>query len=161
MLNRYGCCVANNVISSGQCTITWHVDDLKISHREATVVKEVIKKIEEVYGKMMVDYSDSREYVGIHFEYLRDERVVVEALENFPEDTTRVVSTPAIIHLFEVDENCVKLTEKDLGIFHSIVAKLLFVNKRARPDILVDVSYLTMKVSKDDKDDLKNLKRLL
>ena len=59
-------------------------DDLKISHREATVVKEAIKEIEEVYGKMMVDYSDSREYVGTYLEYLRDERVVVEALENFP-----------------------------------------------------------------------------
>ena len=71
------------------------------------------------------------------------------------------MSTPATIHLFEVDENCVKLTEKDLGIFHSIVAKLLFVSKQARPDILVAVSYLTMKVSKADEDDWKNLKRLL
>ena len=48
MLNRYGCRVGNNVISGDQCTITWHMDDLKISHREATVVKEAIKEIEEV-----------------------------------------------------------------------------------------------------------------
>ena len=139
------------------------MDDLKISHREAVVVKEAIKEIEEVYGKMTMNHSDNHEYVGMYFEYLRDEKTVVftmenhieEALENFPGDTTKVVSTPAAVHLFEVDENCVTLIKKDRGIFHSIVAKLLFVSKRSKSDILVNVSYLT------DKDDWKKLKRLL
>ena len=89
------------------------------------------------------------------------ENHIEEALEKFPEDTTKVVSTPAVVHLFEVDENCAKLIEKDRSIFHSIVAKLLFVSKRARLDILVAVSYLTTRVSKADEDDWKNLKRLL
>ena len=169
VLNRYDCCVANKVINGDQCTITWHVDDLKISHREKTVVKEIIKEIEEVYGKMTVNHTDKHEYVGMHFEYLRNKKAVVftmenhleEALDSFPDDTNKVVSTPAAVHLFEVDETCTKLTEKDRSIFHSIVAKLLFVSKRARPDILVAVSYLTTRVSKADEDDWKKLKRLL
>ena len=70
VLNRHDCCVTNKVINGGQCTITWHVDYLKISHREATVVKEIIIEIEEVYGKMTVNHFDSQEYVGMHFEYL-------------------------------------------------------------------------------------------
>ena len=41
------------------------------------------------------------------------ENHIEEALEKFPEDTTKVVSTPTAIHLFEVDENCAKLIEKD------------------------------------------------
>ena len=73
MLNRYDCCVANKIINGGQCTITWHVDDFKISHRETTVVKEIVKEIEEVYGKMTVNHSNKHEYVGMNFEYLRDE----------------------------------------------------------------------------------------
>ena len=89
------------------------------------------------------------------------ENHIEEALEKFPEDTTKVVSTPAVVHLFEVDENCAKLIEKDRSIFHSIVAKFLFVSKQARPDILVAVSYLTTRVSKADEDDWKKLKRLL
>ena len=41
------------------------------------------------------------------------------------------------------------------------MAKLLFVSKRARTDILVTVSCLTTRVSKADEDDWKKLKRLL
>jgi len=31
-INPYDSCVANKVINGKQCTIGWHVDDLKISH---------------------------------------------------------------------------------------------------------------------------------
>ena len=41
------------------------------------------------------------------------ENHIEEALDNFTEDTTKVVSTPAAMYLFEVDENCAKLIEKD------------------------------------------------
>ena len=40
VLNRYNSCVANKKIKASQCTITWHVDDLKISHRDIKVVKK-------------------------------------------------------------------------------------------------------------------------
>ena len=62
--------MANKVIDGNQYTITWHVDYLKISHKKTTVVKEIIKEIEEVYGKMTVNHFDSQEYVEMHFEYL-------------------------------------------------------------------------------------------
>ena len=31
-INPYDCCVANKMVNGKQCTILWHVDDLKISH---------------------------------------------------------------------------------------------------------------------------------
>ena len=31
-INPYDCCVANKTVNGKQCTILWHVDDLKISH---------------------------------------------------------------------------------------------------------------------------------
>ena len=33
-LNEYDQCMANKTINGKQCTIIWHVDDLKISHVE-------------------------------------------------------------------------------------------------------------------------------
>ena len=63
--------------------------------------------------------------------------------------------------MFEVNEESVKLPEKDRAIFHSILAKDMFVSKWVRPDILVVLSYLNMRVSKNDEDDWKKLKRLL
>lgn len=46
------------------------------------------------------------------------------------------------------------------GQSHSLVAKLLFVAKRARPDILTAVSALTTRVSNTDTDDMNKLRRI-
>jgi hypothetical protein len=35
--NPYDWCVANKTINGKQCTILWHVDDLKISHEDPEV----------------------------------------------------------------------------------------------------------------------------
>jgi len=44
-LNEYDKCVANKIINRKQCTIIWHVDDLKISHVEPKVVNDIIKNL--------------------------------------------------------------------------------------------------------------------
>jgi len=39
-LNEYDPCVANKMINRKQCTIIWHVDDLKISHVKKKVMEQ-------------------------------------------------------------------------------------------------------------------------
>jgi len=39
--NPYNQCVANKTINPKQCTIKWHVDDLKISHVEKDMVVDI------------------------------------------------------------------------------------------------------------------------
>ena len=41
-LNPYERCVANKTINRRQCTILWHVDELKISHVDSNVVDDII-----------------------------------------------------------------------------------------------------------------------
>ena len=48
--NPYNWCVMNNTIDGAQCTILWHVDDLKISHVKPNVVTKVIKQLEAEFG---------------------------------------------------------------------------------------------------------------
>jgi len=48
-LNEYDKCIANKTINGKQCTILWHVDNLKISHVDPKVVNDVIKKLEEKF----------------------------------------------------------------------------------------------------------------
>ena len=38
VVNPYDECVANKKCSGGQLTVTWHVDDIKVSHKSSTVV---------------------------------------------------------------------------------------------------------------------------
>ena len=168
VLNPYDPCVANKVINGKQCTICWYVDDLKISHVDLRVVNNIITKIEERYGKMTVTRGNKHVYVGMDIEYTQNGEAKIcmkdyinEAIEAFPEDCTKLAKTPAGPHLFEVNNACTKLNEEDRKIFHSITAKLLFVAKRARPDIQVPIAFLTSRVTKADKDDWKKLKRLL
>lgn len=53
-LNKYNPCVANMQIEGSTCTIAWHVDDTKISHKNPKVVDNIIALLEKKHGKMTV-----------------------------------------------------------------------------------------------------------
>jgi len=42
-INDYERCISNKMINGKQCTIIWHVDDLKISHEKKAVVEDLLK----------------------------------------------------------------------------------------------------------------------
>ena len=48
VVNPFDQCVANKVINGTQATITWHVDDLKISHVNPQVVTDLIGMLNSV-----------------------------------------------------------------------------------------------------------------
>ena len=54
-----------------------------------------------------------------------------------------------------------KLSEKGAQTLHTIVEKLIFLCKQARPDILTGVAFLMTLVREPDKDDDKKLLRIL
>ena len=68
---------------------------------------------------------------------------------------------PAANPLFEVDDNGVKLKPEQKDLFHEFVAKLLFLGKRARPDLQTAISFLSTRVTEPDTDDYKKLIRLM
>ncbi len=168
-VNPYDNCVANKIMPDGtQCTVCWYVDDLKISHVLKSVVEDIVKKIEERYGKMTITRGNKHTYIGMDIEFTGNREVqilmkdyIVEALEMFPEDCTGHVTTPAANLLFTVDPSATRLSEEKRTLLHSITAKLLFISKRARPNSQVPISFLTGRVTKADTDDWKKLKRLL
>jgi len=43
--------MANKDIAGKQCTILWHVDDLKISHVDKIVVEDILKKLNKKFGQ--------------------------------------------------------------------------------------------------------------
>ena len=84
-----------------------------------------------------------------------------EAIDMFGEDIDSSIVTPALKNLFIVKEDAIELDEARSDIFHSIVAKLLFIMKQARPDLETSVSFLMTRVSKSDEDNWRKLKRCL
>ena len=48
-------CVANKMVNGKQLTVTFHVDDVKASHKDPKVIDEFIKWVEKKYGNVKID----------------------------------------------------------------------------------------------------------
>jgi hypothetical protein len=70
-------------------------------------------------------------------------------------------SSPATDMLFRINDDATKLGVEDAAYFHSHTAKLLYLGKRARPELLTAVSFLATRVKDSDVDDMAKLKRAL
>ena len=70
--------------------------------------------------------------------------------------------TPAADHLFTVDtETGTKIDAGLAVIFHTNTAKLLFLSKRAQPDVQIPVAFLCTRVKEPDRDNWKKLGRIM
>lgn len=65
---------------------------------------------------------------------------IEEFIEEEPDERMRPVHTPASNYLFRV-RDVEKISRRRVGLFHSVVAKLLFVAKRARHNLLLTVLF--------------------
>ena len=74
-----------------------------------------------------------------------------ECIEAFDEEIKKA-NTPAKHNLFDVND-IKQMSEIRMEIFHHIVAKLLYVSKRARVDIDLAVSFLCTRVSRSTEED--------
>ena len=63
-----------------------------------------------------------------------------EALDWFGETICEKPTTPTNNSLFNVQEDSIELNQEKSNLFHSIVAKLLYICKRARPDVETTVA---------------------
>ena len=144
-INPYDWFVANKQIDGQQCTLVWHVDDMKISHADSTVVDRIINMLEAEFGKeapLTIRRGKIHDYLGMTLDFSLDGKVQIsmedyirKMLAELPDDMAGVATTPAAEHLFKVNQSPTYLDEKDAMFFHHNVAKLLFLCKRARPDI--------------------------
>jgi hypothetical protein len=159
-------CVANKMINGKQCTIIWHMDDLKISHVYVGVLDSIIDSLEEKYGKeeapLTVNHGTVHEYLGMTIDFSVDGKVkfiinhYVEVLiDEIPEEFMGHAATPAANHLFQVNDKAEKLDDEKSEKFHHLTAKLLYLSKRARPDLQTAVAFLCKRVNQPNVDDWK------
>jgi hypothetical protein len=109
-LNPYDPCVANNVIAGEQFTLTWNVDDIKMSHKYSNEVTKVIDWLKEIYGdNMHVSRGLVHEYLGMTLDYTVKGEVKITMVDylkgligDFPEVIDETAPTAASEHLFDV-----------------------------------------------------------
>ena len=167
--NPYDSCVANKIINDKQCTILWHVDDLKISHVDPKVVTSIIDMVEAEFRKeapLTKTRGKIHEYLGMTIDFSINGKVqfsminyVQGILDELPDDMSGECVTPAPNYLIEVNDDCDKLDPETADMFHQNTAKLLFLCKRVRPDIQPAVAFLCTRVKGPDTDDYQKLTR--
>ena len=170
--NPYDHCTVNRMFGNDQCTIQWHVDDLKISCKNSKVVDSVIAKLRKYYGKV-APLTERRgkvhEYLGMTIDYSTQDKVtfkmfdyITDIIESLPDDMKGSAISPASNFLFRVDEtNMNKLDKQGMELFHHYTAQLLFLSKRARPDLQTAVAFLCTRVHEPDSDDYGKLARVM
>ena len=122
-MNPYDPCVANAQIKGSQCTIVWYVDDNKISHKDPSVVNDMIQCIEAKFGPMTKTHGDKHEFLGMKLRFdCQDKTVKIlmqmyidEAIHQSQLDMRHAAATPATKSLFEIDPNAAQLSPPELN----------------------------------------------
>jgi hypothetical protein len=170
--NCYDRCTFNKMVDGNQITIQFHVDDLKISHKDQSVIDAVLLDLNNEFGTTRKPLAATtgliHDYLGITIDYSEVNRVkftmydyLEDILDEMPDDMNGTAPTPASANLFDVDEDSTLLNEKESDFFHRTTARLLFAAKRARPDLQVAVAYLCTRVKAPNQSDYRKLARVI
>jgi len=106
---------------------------------------------------MTIDYSTEGKVIFRMNDYV--ENLLAEVRDEAVMNGTS--PDPANDDLFTIDDDKLGLGTEDKECFHTMVAKLLFLSKRARPDIQQAVAFLTTRVSKATEEDYGKLARVI
>ncbi|KAG7352414.1 reverse transcriptase RNA-dependent DNA polymerase [Nitzschia inconspicua] len=80
-INRYDACVANKIVNSKPCTIAWYMDDLKLSHEDPAVFKDIFVKLQAKFGNeapLPVTCGKVHNYLGMRIDYSIDAKVQLQ-----------------------------------------------------------------------------------
>ena len=156
--NPYDLCVFNKIVDGKQVTITLYVDDLLVTCESEPILDAAIAEVQGLFGGATVHKGKVHSYLGMTFDFTQEGSVSVK-MDGYVEDVikeyrvTGTAKSPAQADLFEIDEAAALLTAAKAGELHSRVAKLLYMAKRARPDLLTAISFLSTRVQKPTEQD--------
>ena len=150
-------CTFNKMVNGEQITVQFHVDNLKVSHKDQAVLEDFLSNLRDEFGQedkltenkglvyeylgITIDYSIPRKVVFTMFNYLKG--VIIEANKDLKNSCSYY---PGNDSLMKVDLDSPRLPIKDTALFHRHVARLLFASKRTRPDMRVCVAFLCTRV---------------
>ena len=167
--NVFDQCTFNKTDAAGyQVTIIMHVDDMLITCANKFTLDWVLDTLALKFPETKCHYGPCVPFLGMDMDFTvpGDVRITMQGAETDILATAgpigdRETKSPALENLFEVNANSELVGQSDQDWFRSNVAKLLYLGKRARPEILTATSFLATRAAKADEDDLGKLRRVL
>jgi hypothetical protein len=142
-----------------------YVDNLLLFAMKA-VVDMVLAKLKESFQWLTVEHGVlTMSYLGMQLVF-GDNNITVDMvfyLEKVLEGISGLTrqSIPGTRNVFQVDKDAALLGKDQATYFLTITAKLLYLAKRVRPDILTIISFLCTRVTAPTVEDMLMLKHLL
>jgi len=174
--NPYYPCVCNKMVTCGNVTVQHtfklHVDDLMAAVDVAQINTNFKAWLNMKYGGhggVKVMRGRIHEYLGMTLDFTKKGEVAVDMsdyvasmVDDSPfEIGSKAAHTPAAEDLFDHNDMSHLLSENQKREFHMIVAKGLFMCRRARPDIHTMIAVLYTRVQAPTDQDWEKLERLL
>jgi hypothetical protein len=161
-------CVFNRTINNVQFTVAVYVDDLLISCKNKRLITDFKRALEIEYEEINFDDKVKLSYLGMLIDNSNENYIeismpsfVEQIIDESKIDKSTTSTTPSSSKLFDVIEDDNRLGADESENFHTIVAKLLYLSKHSRPDILLATTFLCTRVQNPGGDDLKKLNRLV
>jgi hypothetical protein len=162
-------------VNGSQHTVIFHIDDLKSSHQDKQVNNEFLKWLNKVYGshkEVTCTRGKIHKYLGMQMDYSEAGKIVIDMrdyiqkmIKEFPTNlrNKKPSPTPAGHDLFDQHDNIAykKLEPTKKELFHSMVAKGLFLASRGRPDIQLTIAHLCTRVQEPTTNNWEKLERMM
>ena len=109
------------MINGKQCTIVWHVDDLKISHVDLKANYTIIGLLDAEFGKiapLSATRGKIHDYLGMTIDYSEKGQVKIKMIDyvdkilaDLPKEMDGEAPTPTADHFFDVNDESPKVDE--------------------------------------------------
>ena len=141
------------------------MDDVKPRHKSPQVNKVFLNWCEEKYGSNLNGHitkvnGKKHDYLAMKLDhsiqgklkvYMRE--YIKELIKAFPGKMSDNIECPWTTRLFNINNENKPLDEYRKDIFHTLVMKCMFLAKRAKPDVLAGISFLSTRVMRSDEED--------
>lgn len=159
-------CVLNCDYKGAQLTVTVYVDDIMATCVHPDGLDWLHQQLEKIYPIVSIRKGTTHSYLGQTFDFKVKGKVKI-TMEGYVNDLLSlylsggVAATPATNDLFKISEDSEQLSVEKSSEFRTVVAKFLYLAKRARPDLLLATSFLASRVKDPREEDQKKLARML
>ena len=157
------------MVNGEQITIVFHVDNLKLSHKDSKVVSNTIINLQPIYATidpMAVDQGEVHPYLGMTMDFRVPGEVqktmydyIKKLIDSLSECMIGSKHTVAPEHLFRTDVEAIELSKDMEELFHKITAHILWIGKRGKPDLPVKLRtyFICTRVATPDEHGYKKL----
>ena len=167
--NPHDICVFNRVEEDkSQTTFVLHVDDGLITAKNEVYINKVISQLKAIYGDLSIQRGKKIDYLGMTFDFEKYDGKCEVSMNGYIDDLLKfagkiegVATTPATNKLFSIDAKSPLLLTSEKEYFHSLTAKVFYLAKRVRPELLTTTSFLTKRVQQPTQQDMVKLERVI